>query len=42
MTVDGNLVTAQAWPDHPYWLAEFLRVLGTEIEHESAAPAADD
>lgn len=32
--VDGNLVTAPAWPAHPNWLAEFLRVLGTRIEHK--------
>jgi len=25
--VDGNLVTAPAWPAHPAWLAKFLRVL---------------
>jgi protease I len=31
--VDGNLVTAPAWPAHPRWLAEFLKVLGTKIEH---------
>jgi protease I len=30
--VDGNLVTAPAWPAHPAWLAEFLQVLGTRIE----------
>jgi len=30
---DGNLVTAQAWPDHPGWIAEFLDVLGTDIQH---------
>jgi protease I len=30
--VDGNLVTAPAWPAHPEWLAEFLKVLGTKIE----------
>ena len=24
--VDGNLVTAPAWPAHPKWLAEFLKV----------------
>lgn len=30
--VDGNLVTAPAWPAHPDWLAKFLRVLGTKIE----------
>jgi protease I len=31
-TVDGNLVTAPAWPAHPDWLAKFLKVLGTRIE----------
>jgi protease I len=30
--VDGNLVTAPAWPAHPQWLAKFLQVLGTKIE----------
>lgn len=29
--VDGNLVTAPAWPAHPDWLAKFLEVLGTKI-----------
>lgn len=29
---DGNLVTAPAWPAHPAWLAQFLKVLGTRIE----------
>ncbi len=28
---DGQFVTAPAWPAHPQWLAQFLRVLGTEI-----------
>ncbi|MCP5419349.1 MAG: DJ-1/PfpI family protein [Gammaproteobacteria bacterium] len=28
---DGQLVTAPAWPAHPQWLAQFLKVLGTEI-----------
>lgn len=32
-TVDGNLVTAPAWPAHPEWLAKFLMVLGTKITH---------
>ncbi|KAF0185199.1 MAG: protease I [Nitrospirae bacterium] len=31
-TVDGNLVTAPAWPAHPDWLAKFLGLLGTKIE----------
>ncbi|MEI7685782.1 MAG: DJ-1/PfpI family protein [Planctomycetota bacterium] len=29
--VDGNLVSAPAWPAHPQWLAKFLAVLGTKI-----------
>lgn len=29
--VDGNLVTAPAWPAHPDWIAKFLEVLGTKI-----------
>ena len=32
--VDGNLVTAPAWPAHPQWLAEFLKLLGTQVEHQ--------
>ena len=28
---DGNLVTAPAWPAHPAWIAQFLKVLGTQI-----------
>lgn len=27
-----NLVTAPAWPAHPEWLSQFLKVLGTKIE----------
>lgn len=30
--VDGQLVTAPAWPAHPDWLAKFLQVLGTRVE----------
>jgi protease I len=29
---DGHLVTAPAWPAHPAWMAQFLKVLGTRIE----------
>lgn len=29
---DGLLVTSPAWPAHPAWLAQFLKVLGTKIE----------
>ena len=34
---DGNFVTAPAWPAHPAWIAQFLAVLGTRIEHASLA-----
>lgn len=27
--VDGNLVTAPAWPAHPAWIRAFLKLLGT-------------
>jgi protease I len=30
--VDGNLVTAPAWPAHPAWLRAFLMVLGTPVD----------
>ena len=33
---DRNLVTAPAWPAHPAWLAQFLQVLGTRVEHAAA------
>ncbi len=37
--VDGALVTAPAWPAHPAWIAAFLKVLGTRIEHAEPAYA---
>jgi protease I len=42
VTTDGNLVTATAWDVHPEWLAQFLEVLGTSIEHEPSTAAVDD
>ncbi len=30
--VEGNLVSAPAWPAHPQWLAKFLTLLGTKIQ----------
>ena len=41
VTVDDNLVTGQAWPDHPRWLAAFMDLLDAESETEEPA-AADD
>ena len=32
--VDGNLVTAPAWPAHPAWIRNFLAVLGTPMSVE--------
>ncbi len=29
---DGMLVTAPAWPAHPAWIRQFLKVLGSQIE----------
>jgi protease I len=36
---EGNMVTAPAWPAHPAWLAQFLKVMGTKIEHQTTVPA---
>jgi len=36
---DKNFVTAPAWPAHPKWIAGFLNLLGTRIEHEAMATA---
>jgi protease I len=30
--VDGNLITAPAWPAHPAWLSSFVTVLSTKLE----------
>jgi protease I len=38
--VDGNLITAPAWPAHPAWLAKFLQVLERSTPAEKRAPAA--
>lgn len=29
--IDGNLVTALAWPTHPEWMRKFLQVLGLKL-----------
>jgi len=30
--VDGNLVTAAAWPGHPEWMRKYLELLGSTIQ----------
>ena len=40
--VDGEMVSARAWPDHPQWMREFIRILREKApaeEREAAAPA---
>jgi protease I len=34
---EGNLVSAPAWPAHSEWLAQFLLLLGTKIDHTDTA-----
>jgi protease I len=38
VVVDNNLVTSRAWPDHPAWMREFMKVL-KKSEKESPARA---
>lgn len=40
--VDGNLVTAPAWPAHPTWIRSFLEVLGTPMSVEDGLSRAAD
>jgi protease I len=39
VTTDRNLVTGQAWPDHPEWLSAFMDLLGDEVTHREPATA---
>jgi protease I len=36
--VDGMMVSARAWPDHPSWMREFVRLLR---EHAPAGPSPE-
>jgi protease I len=29
---EGNLVSAPAWPAHPAWMSQFMKLLGAKIE----------
>lgn len=35
--VDGNLVSARAWPDHPEWMREFIKILRKKAPAASTA-----
>ena len=37
--VDGHLVTAPAWPAHPAWLAQFVKVVAARAPQGAAAGA---
>jgi hypothetical protein len=37
-----TIITIRRQEDHPEWLGMVLDLLGTEIEHETAAAPADD
>jgi protease I len=39
--VDGNLVTAPAWPAHPQWLARFQEVLGERQDRRGQLPIVE-
>jgi protease I len=38
--VDGNLITAPAWPAHPNWLAALLKMLNLEVHEAAVATGA--
>src|SRR5688572_18964967 len=38
--VDGQMVSARAWPDHPSWMCEFMRLLKERAPAEGAEHAA--
>jgi protease I len=38
--VDGVMVSARAWPDHPSWMREFMRILAERAPAEAAEQTA--
>ena len=37
--IDGNMVSARAWPDHPSWMREFIRLLRAKAPAGRSAEA---
>jgi protease I len=37
--VDGTMISARAWPDHPAWMGEFMRLLKERAPAEPEAAA---
>jgi putative intracellular protease/amidase len=29
--IDGQMVSARAWPDHPAWMREFMTILRSKV-----------
>ena len=38
--VDGVMVSARAWPDHPAWMREFIRILRQKVPVETRGATA--
>ena len=38
--IDGVMVSARAWPDHPAWMREFVRILRQKAPLEEQKAAA--
>jgi protease I len=34
--VDGQVVSARAWPDHPAWMREFVKILRAKAPADPA------
>ena len=37
VVVDGSMVSARAWPDHPAWMREFVAVLSSAVQRQRPA-----
>lgn len=40
VVADGNMISARAWPDHPAWMREFIRLLKREAPVQARETAA--
>jgi protease I len=38
--VDGNMVSARAWPDHPAWMRAFVHLLRAHAQREKEEPVS--
>ena len=40
--IDGAMVSARAWPDHPAWMREFIRLLRKKAPVQEQRPPRDE